>query len=204
MATAQITPAMVKALREKTGAGMMDCKKALAETGGDEAAAVTLLREKGMAAAGKLAGRATTEGRVETYTHGDGRIGVMVEIGCNTDFVARNDDFVNFARDIAMHIAAMAPRWVSRDEVPAELVEAERELYRKQVADKPEQVQDKITEGKLNKWYSEVCLLDQVWIRGKEKYDRDLTIEELRTEIVQTTGENVEIRRFERFELGGS
>lgn len=202
MTTAQITPKMVKVLREETNAGMMDCKRALEETSGDHDAAVKLLREKGMASANKLAGRATTEGRIETYVHGEGKIGVMVEVGCNTDFVARNDDFREFCHDIAMHIAAMSPRWVSREDVPADLVSAEREIYIAQAADKPEQIRPKIADGKLDKWFSEVCLLEQSWIRGKEKLGKDVPIEELRASTSAAIGENVEIKRFARFQLG--
>lgn len=201
MTTAQITASMVKELREKTSAGMMDCKAALEATNGDMEAAVTMLREKGLAAASKLAGRATTEGRVEAYIHG-GKIGVLVEVGCNTDFVAMNEDFVSFCRDVAMHVAAMAPRWVSREDVPQELIDAERAIYVQQAADKPENVRDRIADGKLDKWFSEVCLLDQPWIRGKEKFGQDTTIDQYRTQVVQTTGENVEIRRFSRLALG--
>lgn len=198
----KITPAMVKQLREETNAGMMDCKRVLEETKGDHDAAVKLLRERGMAQASKLAGRETTEGRVESYIHGDGGMGVMVEIGCNTDFVARNDDFKAFCTDIAMHIAAMAPRWVTREEVPEADIAAEREIYIAQVADKPENIRGKIADGKLDKWFSEVCLLEQPWIRGKEKFGKDVTIEELRATTSATIGENIEIRRFARYALG--
>lgn len=200
----QITPAMVKALREATNAGMMDCKRVLEETSGDHDAAVKLLRERGVAQASKLAGRATSEGRVESYIHGDGKIGVLLEIGCNTDFVARNDDFKAFCTDIAMHIAAMAPRWLSREDVPADVVAGELEIYKTQAEDKPEQVRAKIAEGKLDKWYSEVCLLEQNWVRGKDQLGKDITIEELRAQTSASTGENVEIRRFARFVLGDS
>lgn len=203
MTTAEITASMVKTLREETGAGMMECKKILSEVKGDHDAAVKALRERGMAAASKLAGRATTEGRVEAYVHG-GKIGVVVEVGCNTDFVARNDDFIEFCQNVAMHIAAMAPRYVTRDEVPAAEIEAERAIYIKQAEDKPEAVQAKIAEGKLNKWYSDIVLLDQNWVRGKDLLGKDTTIEELRANVAAKTGENVEIRRFSRFQLGES
>lgn len=203
MTTAEITASMVKALREETGAGMMECKKILAEVGGDHDAAVKALRERGMAAASKLAGRETTEGRVEAYVHG-GKIGVVVEVGCNTDFVARNDDFVEFCQSLAMHIAAMAPRYVSRDEVPEAEVEAERAIYMKQAEDKPEAVRGKIADGKLDKWFSEIVLLDQPWVRGKELLGKDTTIEELRASVAAKTGENVQVRRFARFALGES
>lgn len=201
MATQEITAARVKELREKTNAGMMDCKRALQETGGDFDEAVKILRERGMAQAGKLAARETTEGRVEAYVHGT-KIGVLLEVGCNTDFVARNDEFGAFCKDVAMHIAAMAPKYVSRDEVPQADIDAELEIFKSQAADKPEPVREKIAEGKLNKWYSEVVLLDQPWIRGKELKGKDVTIEELRQEVASTSGENVQIRRFTRFALG--
>ncbi len=203
MATVQITPQMVKKLREESGAGMMDCKTALGDTDGDHDAALKILREKGIAAAGKLAGRATTEGRIEVYNHG-GRIGVMVEVGCNTDFVARNDEFVEFCKDLAMHIAAMAPQWVTRDEVPAEIIESERQIYIAQAEDKPENVRAKIAEGKLEKWFSDVVLLEQSWVRGKEKFDKETTIEELRQHVSSSMGENIEIRRFIRYVIGES
>ena len=203
MTTTQISASAVKQLREETGAGMMECKRVLEETQGDHEAAVKLLRERGAAKASKLGGRTTTEGLVASYIHG-GKIGVLVEVGCNTDFVARNDDFIAFCNDVAMHIAAMGPRWISRDEVPADIVEAEREIYVAQAADKPEQVRGKIAEGKLDKWYSEVCLLEQQWVRGKEKFGKDTTIEELRAQVSSGTGENVEIKRFVRFQLGDS
>jgi elongation factor Ts len=201
MAVADITASMVKALREETGAGMMECKKVLGETGGDHDAAVKLLRERGAAKASKLGGRETTEGSIGSYVHG-GKIGVLVEVGCNTDFVARNEDFQEFCQDLAMHIAAQAPRWLRREDVPADVVAAEKEIYVAQAADKPEQVRDKIADGKLDKWYSEVCLLEQQWVRGKEKLGKDVTIEELRANLSSTTGENVEIRRFVRYQLG--
>lgn len=201
MATAQISASAVKKLRDETGAGMMECKRVLEEVGGDHDAAVKALRERGAARASKLGARATTEGHIATYVHG-GKIGVMVEVGCNTDFVALNDDFVNFCNDMAMHIAAMAPLWVSRDDVPADLIKSETEIFEVQAADKPEQVRAKIAQGKLDKWFGEVCLLEQNWMRGKELLGKDTTIEELRAELSSTTGENVEIKRFARFVLG--
>ncbi len=201
MTATQVTPQMVKSLREATNAGIMDCKRVLEETGGNQEEAVRLLRERGMAAASKLAGRETTEGRIESYVHG-GRIGVLVEVGCNTDFVARNDDFIEFCRQLAMHIAASSPRWVTRDEVPAEEAAAEREIYMKQAEDKPEQVRDKIADGKLEKWYSEVVLMEQFWFRGKDVFGKDTTIDEWRAQVSASTGENVEIRRFTRYQLG--
>ena len=201
MTTVTVTPAMVKRLREETSAGMMDCKRVLDETSGDHDAAVKLLRERGIAQAGKLAGRATTEGRIESYIH-SGKIGVLVEVGCNTDFVAKNDDFIAFCKDVAMHIAASAPRYLTRDEVPDSDIEAERAIYLKQAEDKPEQVREKIAEGKLNKWLSEIVLMDQLWVRGKDVFGKDTSIEEWRAQVAATTGENVEIRRFARFQLG--
>lgn len=200
----QITAEMVKTLREETNAGMMDCKRALEETGGDHAAAVKLLREKGLAGAAKLAGRATTEGRIESYIHGGGKIGVLVEVGCNTDFVARNEDFVGFCRDVAMHIAAMTPRWVSREDVPEDAIASEKSIYMQQAENegKPEQVRAKIAEGKLSKWLADNVLLDQLWIRGKDVLGKDTTIDELRKQLISTIGENVEIRRFARYQLG--
>jgi len=201
MTTATITPAMVKKLREETSAGMMDCKRVLEETSGNHEDAVKLLRERGMAQAGKLAGRATTEGRVDSYIH-SGKVGVMVEVGCNTDFVARNADFQEFCKQLAMHIAAMAPKYVRREDVPAEAMEAEKQIYIKQAEDKPEAVRVKIAEGKLNKWYSEIVLLEQTWVRGKEVFEKETTIEEWRAQVSAQTGENVEIRRFARFALG--
>jgi elongation factor Ts len=203
MTTTAISAGAVKALREQTGAGMMECKRVLEETGGDHDAAVKLLRERGAAKADKLGGRETTEGSIGSYVHG-GKIGVLVEVGCNTDFVARNDDFQEFCSDLAMHVAAMGPRWLRREDVPAEAVAAEREIFEAQAADKPEAVRAKIAEGKLDKWYSEVCLLEQPWVRGKEKLGKDITIEELRATLSATTGENVEIRRFSRYVLGES
>lgn len=201
MTVAEITATMVKALREQTNAGMMDCKRVLVETGGDHDAAVKLLRERGMAQASKLAGRATTEGRIESYIHG-GKIGVMVEVGCNTDFVSRNDEFQGFCRDLAMHVAAASPRWLNRDVVPAAMVEGELAIFRKQAEDKPEVVREKIAQGKLDKWFSEVVLLEQPYIRGKELFGKDTTVEQWRAQLAATTGENVEIRRFERWQLG--
>ena len=200
---AKITAAAVKQLREETGAAMMDCKRVLEETSGDHEAAVKLLRERGAAKASKLGSRETTEGTVTSYVHG-GKIGVLLEVGCNTDFVARNDDFQEFCTDVAMHIAAMAPRWVTRDEVPADLVASELEIFKAQAADKPEPVREKIATGKLDKWYSDVALLEQPWVRGKEKFGKDVTIEELRAQVSAGTGENVVIRRFTRFALGES
>jgi elongation factor Ts len=190
--------AEVKQVRELTSAGLMDCKGALAETGGDVDAAVKLLREKGMAKAGKLAGRGTSEGVVDAYIHGNGRIGVLVEVGCNTDFVANSPDFREFAHEVALQISASPDtQWVSRDDVPEDAKQAELEIYRAQAADKPENIRDRIAQGKLDKWYQSVCLLEQPYIR-----DADRTIEQLRAVLAGKLGENVEIKRFARFERG--
>jgi elongation factor Ts len=190
--------AEVKQVRELTSAGLMDCKGALAETGGDVDAAVKLLREKGIAKAGKLAGRGTSEGVVDAYVHGNGRIGVLVEVGCNTDFVANNPEFREFAHEVALQISASPDtQWISRDDVPESAREAELDIYRAQAADKPENIRDRIAQGKLDKWYQSVCLLEQPYIR-----DADKTIEQLRAALAGKMGENVEIKRFARFERG--
>jgi elongation factor Ts len=190
--------AEVKQVREITSAGLMDCKNALAETGGDVDGAVKLLREKGIAKAGKLAGRGTSEGVVDAYVHGNGRIGVLVEVGCNTDFVANGAPFREFAHEVALQISASPEtRWVSRDDVPQDVRDAELEIYKAQAADKPEHVREKIAEGKLNKWFESVVLLEQPYIR-----DGDVTIEQLRAQLSGKLGENVEIKRFARFERG--
>jgi elongation factor Ts len=188
----------VKALREATSAGMMDCKRALVETSGDHDAAVTLLRERGIAKQAARADRSTTEGVVDAYVHGNGRIGVLVEVGCETDFVANTPAFREFAHEVALQISALPEtRWVRREDVPEDLIAAELEIYKAQAADRPENVRGKIAEGKLGKWYEGVVLLEQPWIR-----DGDRTIEQLRAELSVTTGENVEIKRFARFERG--
>jgi elongation factor Ts len=191
------TAAEVKALREATGAGIMECKNALRETEGDQEAAVKLLRERGIAKTGKRADRTTTEGLIEAYVHG-GRIGVLVEVGCETDFVAGTDEFKTFAHEIALQISASADaRWVHREDVPAEIIESELAIYRAQAADKPENVRDKIAQGKLDKWLSTVCLLEQPYVR-----DSDRTVDDLRVETGAKTGENVQIKRFTRYERG--
>jgi elongation factor Ts len=193
----EATAAEVKELREATGAGIMECKNALRESGGDQEAAVRLLRERGIAKLGKRADRTTKEGLIEAYVHG-GRIGVLVEIGCETDFVAGTDEFKEFAHEVALQISASSDaRWVSREDVPAEIVESELEIYRAQAADKPEHVRDKIAQGKLDKWLSTVCLLEQPYVR-----DSDRTVDDLRSEIAAKTGENVQIKRFTRYERG--
>jgi elongation factor Ts len=191
----------VKTLRERTGAGMMDCKNALAETSGDIDKAVELLRVRLGDKALKMGGREATEGTVQSYIHGNGKVGVLVEVDCNTDFVARNDDFIAFAREVAMHIAASPTvRYVSEDEIPEADREAERRVFEQQAADKPENVRSKIAEGKLRKWADEVVLLRQQHV-NPDKHDGK-TIEELRAELSGTTGENVVIRRFARFAVG--
>lgn len=194
-----VTAAQVKELREKTGAGMLDCKKALEEANGDMEKATKILREKGLSAAEKKAGRAATEGLVESYIHGEGRIGVLVEVNCETDFVAMTDNFKSFVRDIAMQIAAASPKYISKDEVPAEEIEKERELLRAQALNegKPEKIVDKMVEGRLSKYYEEVCLLEQSFIKNP-----DQTIAELVNAMIAQIGENISIRRFVRFELG--
>ena len=198
----EIAASQVKELREKTGAGMMDCKKALAEAGGDLDGAVKWLREKGLAAAAKKAGRATSEGSIGTYLHGGGRIGVLVEINCETDFVAKTPDFQNLVKDVAMQVAAASPqvpRYVRREEVPAEVVSAEREIYRAQAlaSGKPEKVVDKIVDGKIDKFLAEICLLDQPFIREPEK-----TVQDIVSAAIAKLGENILVRRFSRFQLG--
>jgi elongation factor Ts len=191
----------VKALRERTGAGMMDCKRALQESGGDIDKAIEWLRVKGLSGAAKLAGREATEGTVQSYIHANGSVGVLVEVDCNTDFVARNDDFIAFAKEIALHIAASpATKYVSEDEIPEEAKEAELRVFEQQAADKPENVRPKIAEGKLRKWMEEVVLLNQEHV-NPDKHDSK-TIEQLRAELSAKTGENVVIRRFARFQVG--
>jgi elongation factor Ts len=199
--TATITATMVKELRDRTGAGMMDCKNALTETNGDIEAAVELLRVRLGDKALKVGGREATEGTVASYIHGAGKVGVLVEVDCNTDFVARNEDFQAFAREVAMHIAA-APHtlYVSEEDIPQEAKDAELRIFEQQAADKPENVRGKIAEGKLRKWTEEVVLLNQPHV-NQDKYDGK-TIEQLRVELSGTTGENVVIRRFARFQVG--
>jgi elongation factor Ts len=196
-----ISAAQVKELRDRTGAGMMDCKKALEETGGDLDKAVELLRVRLGDKALKVGGREATEGTVASYIHSGGQVGVLVEVDCNTDFVARNDDFQAFARDIAMHVAASpTTRYVSEDEIPEDDKQAELRVFEQQAADKPENIREKIAEGKLRKWMEEVVLLNQQHV-NLDKYEGK-TIEQLRVELAGTTGENVVIRRFARFQVG--
>jgi elongation factor Ts len=196
----EITAAMVKELRERTGAGMMDCKAALKETDGDVEAAVDVLRTKGLADLAKKAERATNEGVVSSYIHAGGRIGVLAEVNCETDFVARNEEFQAFVKDIAMHVAASSPLYVSRDDVPREVIEHERGIFMVQAAEtgKPEEIQAKIAEGRLDKYFQEVCLLEQPFVKNP-----DITVEELLGEMVSKLGENMSIARFARFEISG-
>jgi len=198
----QITAADVKALRERTGAGMMDCKQALTEAGGDVEKATEILRVKGQASAAKLGAREAGEGTVQSYIHANGKVGVLVEVDCSTDFVARNDEFVAFAREVALHIAAARPQYVREEDVPEEAREAERRIFAEQAADKPENVRDRIVEGKLAKWLEEIVLLAQPHVNG-DKYDGK-TIDEIRAELAAKLGEPVVIRRFARFEVGAA
>ena len=198
--SATIPAADVKALRERTGAGMMDCKKALQEAEGDVEKAIEILRVRGQAQAAKRGERVATEGTIQTYVHSNAKVGVLVEVNSETDFVARNDKFVAFARDIALHIAAAAPQYVSEDEVPEEDRQRELRIFEEQAADKPENVRPKIAEGRLRKWLDEVVLLRQPHVNA-DKYD-GRTIEEIRTEFAAKTGENVVVRRFQRFDVG--
>ena len=201
MSTPTITASQVKELRDLTGAGMMDCKAALVETGGDTEAAVELLRVRLGDKALKMGGREATEGTIQSYIHGNGKVGVLVEVDCNTDFVARNDDFIAFAREIAMHIAASPTvRYVSEDEIPQADKDAELRVFEQQAADKPENVRVKIAEGKLRKWMEDVVLLKQSHV-NVDKHESK-TIEEMRAALSGTTGENVVIRRFSRFAVG--
>ena len=197
---ADIKASDVKALRDQTGAGMMDCKAALSEADGDLDKAIEILRVKGQAQAAKRGERAASEGVVESYIHAGGKIGVLVEVDCETDFVARNDDFRDFAREIALHVAAAGPLYVTEDDVPADDRERELRIFQEQASDKPEDVRPKIAEGKLKKWLGEVVLLNQPHVNS-DKYEGK-TIEELRAETAAKTGENVVIRRFQRFAVG--
>ncbi|HJR61257.1 MAG TPA: translation elongation factor Ts [Vicinamibacterales bacterium] len=197
MATMEISAAMVKKLRDLTGAGMMECKAALTEASGDIEAATTILRKRGLAQATKKAGRSTNEGLIGSYIHMGGKIGVLVELNCESDFVARTEDFQGLAREIAMHIAAASPQYVRRDDVPGDVLDREKAIYREQVKDKPPQVVEKIVEGKLNSFYEQVCLVDQPSIR-----DPKMTIGQLVQAAIARLGENIGIARFVRFKLG--
>ena len=196
---AEITAAMVKQLRDQTGAGMMECKAALTEANGNMEEAVTLLRKRGLAQAAKRAGRATAQGVIGSYIHMGGRIGVLVEVNCESDFVARTDDFTNLVKEVAMHIAAADPKWVRREEVPAEAIEKEKAIYRAQMENsgKPANVLDKIIEGKLGSFYSQFVLLDQPSIR-----DGSMTVSQIVAQATAKTGENIQISRFVRYRMG--
>jgi len=195
----QVSAQMVKELRERTGAGMMDCKAALAESKGDMETAVDILRKKGVASAAKKTGRIAAEGAVGSYIHGGGRLGVLVEVNCETDFVAKTEDFQQLVHDIAMHIAAADPRYVAREEVTPEVLERERAIYREQAlaSGKPAAVVEKIVDGKLDKFYAEAVLLEQPWVKNP-----DQTVGQLVSEKVAKIGENIKVRRFSRFKLG--
>ena len=196
---AEITANLIKDLRERTGAGMADCKKALVESDADVEKAIDYLRKKGLAKAAKKAGRVASEGLITQYIHGGGRIGVLLETNCETDFVARNEDFVQFTRDVAMQIAAMSPQYVSPEEIPAEAIEKEREIRRATAGNtgKPAQVVDKIVDGQIKKWQQEICLLEQAFVKDDKK-----TIRDLQQELVAKLGENIQVRRFTRYEVG--
>lgn len=195
---ANITAQMVKELREKSGAGMMDCKKALESTGGDLDKAMDFLREKGIASVAKKSSRIASEGLVDAYIHG-GRIGVIIEVNSETDFVAKNDDFKAFVRDMAMQVAAVSPKYVTRDEVPQEMVEHEKSILREQALNegKPEKIVEKMVEGRLEKFFEEIVLLDQIFIK-----DSDLKVQDVLNNLIAKIGENIKIRRFTRYEVG--
>ena len=201
----EITSQMVKELREKTNAGMMDCKKALAETNGDMEKAVDFLRQKGLAVAAKRSGRATSEGVIECYIHGVGKLGVLVEVGCETDFVAKTDQFKAFAKDVAMHIAAANPVAIRREDMPQEMIARERDVYISQIKEeeaktgksKPENIVAKIVDGKIDKFVAENCLLEQKFVKNP-----DVAIQDLLNELVAKMGENITVKRFARYQLG--
>ena len=196
---AEVTATLIKDLRERTGAGMSDCKKALVEVEGDMDKAIDYLRTKGLAKAAKKAGREATEGAVVSYIHGGGRIGVLVEINCETDFVARNEDFQAFTRDIALQIAAMNPQFVRKEEVSQGVIDRERDVLvaKAKETGKPEPVVQKMVDGQISKWLKEICLLDQAWVKNPDK-----TIDQVQQELIAKIGENIKVRRFVRFELG--
>ena len=193
----EVNSQLVKTLRDKTNAGMMDCKRALAEANGDLEKAETILRTKGIASASKKATRATKEGVVASYIHLQGKVGVLVEVNCETDFVAKNDNFREFVKDITLHIAAAHPLFVTRDQVPTDLLDREKEVYRGQVKGKPAAITEKIVEGKLEKYFSTVCLLDQAFIKNP-----DVTVNDLIASKIAELGENIVIRRFTRYMVG--
>jgi elongation factor Ts len=198
-----VTPQAIKALREKTGAGMMECKSALVESGGDEEKAIEILRKRGLATATKKSGRIAAEGLVNSYVHAGGKIGVLIEVNCESDFVARNEDFRSFVHDLAMHVTAAEPRFVNKEDVPEDVLAKEREIALEQAkadpknANKPQQVLEKIVEGRINKFYQETCLLDQPFVK-----DQNITVGELVNQMIQKTGENVRVRRFTRYKMG--
>lgn len=196
-----ISAEMVKQLRDKTGAGIMDCKAALSECQGDISKAIDFLRKKGLATAAKRAGRAMTEGAVQSYIHTGGKIGVLVEVNCETDFVAKTDDFREFTKNIAMHIAATSPLGVKSEDIPEEIVNKEKEIYRAQALEsgKPEKILDKIAEGKLDKFFKENCLLNQPYVR-----DPNITVADVINDVIAKIGENITVRRFVRFQIGES
>jgi elongation factor Ts len=199
MTMATITAAQVRELRDLSGAPMMDCKKALDESGGDVTAATDLLRKKGIAKAAKKAGREAGEGQISSYIHHNGKVGVLLEVNCETDFVIKSDDFQAFCKDVSLHIASMSPTYVTREQVPEALLAKEREVLAAQVdTSKPQEIQDKIIDGKLNKFYAEICLMEQPFVKDDSK-----TIEQLRAETVGVIGENLIVRRFARFDVGG-
>jgi len=195
----EVSAALVRDLRDKTGAGMMDCKRALSSCGGDLEKAVVYLREKGLAAAAKRSARAASEGAVGSYIHAGGKIGVLIEVNCETDFVARTPEFQNLVKDLAMQVAAANPRCVSRDQVPSDTIKAERDIYRAQASGsgKPEQVIEKIVDGKLEKFFADSCLLEQAFIKDPQR-----TVTQLVSDVIAHLGENVIVRRFARFQLG--
>jgi len=197
----EISASLIKELREKTGVGIMDCKAALKECDGDIEKGVEYLRKKGIATAQKRGGRATSQGQVQSYIHAGGKIGVLLEVNCETDFTAKTDDFTNFAKDIAMQIAASAPISIDRDNVPQDVLDKEKEIYATQAKEsgKPEKIIDKIVEGKMKKFFSEACLLEQVFVKNP-----DITVQDLLNEMMAKTGENIVISRFARYQLGGS
>ena len=195
----KITSQMVKELREKTNAGMMDCKKALTEHNGDMEKSVDFLRQKGLAIAAKRADRSTSEGVIENYIHSNGKLGALVEVGCETDFVAKTDAFLTFAKDVAMHVAAANPVAMDRDNVPAEVIDREKEIYVQQALDsgKPENIIEKIVSGKVDKFYSEICLLEQKHVKNPDE-----SIQDMLNAIIASMGENITIKRFARFQVG--
>jgi elongation factor Ts len=199
----QVTPAAIKALREKTGAGMMECKSALTEAVGNEEKAIEILRKRGLATATKKSGRVAAEGIVDSYIHAGGKIGVLLEVNCETDFVARGEDFRSFVHDLAMHVTAAEPRFITKEDVPAEVLDKEREIALEQArsdpknANKPQQVLDKIVEGRLTKFYQEACLMEQPFVK-----DQNITVGDLVRQMISKTGENIKVRRFTRFKMG--